>query len=463
MQYTNPGVAASNALEKFMAERDATRRQHLLDNITLQREQRLAQQDADEAEYRKAELEYRKNLLKSQQEDKVTALKEKRGAAAASRVHLGDIVDAPTKTLLDETGYSDAYRRQAPVPIAGGIESVPTPPMGGIRFAPPAGADTPVPEQPAIPPVTGGTPEQFIGRGTVQEQQQGKQEALRKKLADDIRQGVEPKEVIAGYLEAGGDPKEAEGIVTTLKGHATTVPGVGTFGDYLTRMAPGGDTSKLTTTQIEAARKKWMEEGRAPQSGGQGPQPQIFYDSTGKPHAIRFTGDGTAEIPLPEGIVGKTSPITGQIWNRVNASKQVGNHIDEIRAEIEEADRRGLLGPTLGRWNEFLAGRAGSTGDEANDVLLGKLRMDVSAIKSGFAMVHGGARGGSSITLAQRWDKVMDSGKMSKGELMGALDGIQGWLNSYATDPTKAEETKPASTDQKPSAADLIKKYSGKS
>jgi len=187
-----------------------------------------------------------------------------------------------------------------------------------------------------------------------------------------------------------------------------------------------------------------LKAGQAPKTPD--PQPQIFYDGNGKPHAIQFSGGQSREIPLPSGgpdLAGKTSPITTQMRTQANSASRVGSHVEDVQGLIDEADKRGLLGPALGRWSDFLAGSVGSTGNPDDDFLLGELRMGLSNLKSGFAMVHGGARGGGSPGMAARWDKILNSGKMDKHELTGALTEMKKWLDSYASQaPTSGGGTK---------------------
>lgn len=164
--------------------------------------------------------------------------------------------------------------------------------------------------------------------------------------------------------------------------------------------------------------------------GGQNPQPQVFYGNDGKPHALQFVGGVSREIPLPEGMAGKTNPVTSQERNRTSMAKSVQSRFDEIQGQLDEAEKMGLLGPSAGRVSDFLAGKVGSTGDETKDDLLGQLRMNLTAVRSGFASLHG--RGGANAGIARELESKMDQGRMSHAELTGALKAMRGWVDDYA-------------------------------
>lgn len=189
-----------------------------------------------------------------------------------------------------------------------------------------------------------------------------------------------------------------------------------------------------TTRSVGAVGK-----GYHPPAGPQGNVITFTDPNTGKDAMGRAVGTSVTPLHMSgdnsAAVTPKTPPLNAQIQNRMNSAQQVGSHIPEIRSEIEAADAAGVLGPMMGRWADYLAGNVGSTGDPTKDRMLGKLRTDISNIKTGFAMVHGGARGGGSPQLAARWDSIINSGKMSKQELLGAIDGIDTWLKSYAKSP----------------------------
>lgn len=170
------------------------------------------------------------------------------------------------------------------------------------------------------------------------------------------------------------------------------------------------------------------------------PNPTIIQSGTGFAAVTDQRSPTPIATPVLEKGTGKQAglAVTGTTRSRMETAKQIGSHFGEIAKQVEEADQRGLLGPISGRWSDYLAGKVGSTGNPDDDRFLGQLRLEISAVKSGFAMVHGGVRGGGSIQMAERWDKILDSGKMSKDELLGALSGMKGWIDRYGQDPNSA-------------------------
>lgn len=176
---------------------------------------------------------------------------------------------------------------------------------------------------------------------------------------------------------------------------------------------------------------------------------QDVTQKNGKPWAIVHHEPAMSFLPTDNGILrapkggGAATPVTdtagnvvmpkesGQIANRRDLATTVGEAIPEARQDLDEAERMGLLGPLQGRlMNEFLAGKVGSTGNDQADELLGHLRMNLSAIRTGFAAMHG--RGGANLGNAAEVEKQMDATHMSRAELKGALDSMATWVGRYA-------------------------------
>lgn len=137
---------------------------------------------------------------------------------------------------------------------------------------------------------------------------------------------------------------------------------------------------------------------------------------------VRADLRGGRDVPLAE---------SAQSRNRQDMAERVSSHFDDIQQMLDEADKRGLLGPLAGRtFNDFMAGRIGSTGNKDDDELLGELRQNLSLARSGLGSLHG--RGGANIGIVQSLEKNMDAGHMSYAELSGALHAMKNWVNSYA-------------------------------
>lgn len=150
---------------------------------------------------------------------------------------------------------------------------------------------------------------------------------------------------------------------------------------------------------------------------------------------VYWVNPKTQQIRKAEGVL---PMLAGSQRAQRDSAQQVVSHFAETRTSIEEADKRGLLGPLQGRWADFLAGKIGSTGNPENDQLLGDLRTDILLIKSGTTRAHFGARGG--ITYIEKMDEVLNSDKMSKAALLGSLTAAERWLSTYSKDPRTSKE-----------------------
>ncbi len=129
-------------------------------------------------------------------------------------------------------------------------------------------------------------------------------------------------------------------------------------------------------------------------------------------------------------------PDTAQTQTRKENAANVLAHIQDIESEAEQVDKLGLMGPLGGRWGDFMAGRIGAgelaAGNPQNAELLGQFRSDVGLLKSGMAMVHGGARGGGSPAIMARMDALMNAKTMDLSLFKGATTSFKKWLTQYA-------------------------------
>lgn len=152
-------------------------------------------------------------------------------------------------------------------------------------------------------------------------------------------------------------------------------------------------------------------------------------------------------IQTPEGYVRRSDatttlanggtvsgPESAQTKNRRDMADAVGSHFDDVNSLLDEADKKGLLGPLKGRtFVEFMSGKVGSTGDAASDELLGELRTQLSMIRTGVASLHG--RTGANVGIARDIEKKMDEGYMDPAMIRGSLKGLKSWVDKYAKKP----------------------------
>ncbi len=122
---------------------------------------------------------------------------------------------------------------------------------------------------------------------------------------------------------------------------------------------------------------------------------------------------------------------SAQILNREDMAGRVGDHIPETQQQIDEAERKGLLGPISGRtMSQFLNEGWGSTGNAENDDLLSALHMNLSMLATGVASLHG--RNGANQGIAADLKTMLNQNKMSHAGLTSALRTMGKWTSGYA-------------------------------
>lgn len=158
----------------------------------------------------------------------------------------------------------------------------------------------------------------------------------------------------------------------------------------------------------------------------------IGNDAYGNP--IMASKDGTLTVngkPYQGQILPKSSTqATAQTRSSAEFAQSLLPHLDKMEQLVETLDQKGLLGPANGRfWNNFLAGKVGSTGDPATDQALGEFRAFDGLIKTGAMKAHFGSRGGQQ--MYDHFNDLINGGKQSKAEMLGALSGIRSFMNGY--------------------------------
>jgi len=243
--YTNPGSAAVAALHDFMLQREALKDRELerkhrseVEKRQLEREERQAKMEQEKFEFQKQEHE--------------DAKKDKNYQRVEKRIDSMVPGDIPDPELLGDVQKYMPERLQKLTAPSSGIPGVAAVPMGQEQ--------------------TGVLPQESTAiRPTA-----AQAEVIRKrKVVQDSLNSMDPaSRAAAEYYDARGQAMPAavaQGVFKLAPVKTGTTPQVGTFGDYLTRLS-GGDPSKLTVEQIDAARKKWTADGRAPSTAaGSGP------------------------------------------------------------------------------------------------------------------------------------------------------------------------------------------------
>jgi hypothetical protein len=117
----------------------------------------------------------------------------------------------------------------------------------------------------------------------------------------------------------------------------------------------------------------------------------------------------------------KQTDLTAATKSMVEAAPGVITLANRVKQLMAAKDAKGNpvldLGPGASRWQEFMAGKVGSSNAEFT-----KLRTDIGLLSTKLMRMHVGARGGELIM--QHFKDLIDSGKQSPENLNAALDEI---------------------------------------
>lgn len=132
-------------------------------------------------------------------------------------------------------------------------------------------------------------------------------------------------------------------------------------------------------------------------------------------------------VDIEGNTIGWKSPSspTSSIKTQAQQSQDLTKLFTGIRQEIDKAEAAGMLGPGPGRVNEIMTGRVGADNPE-----FAKLRVLMSMSASGALKAHFGARGATQIY--DEFKNKLDAGKMTAGDLKGAMSGFQTFFDEYA-------------------------------
>lgn len=216
MPYQSPGGAFSNAMEEFLFQQAAQKRQSLLDSLAITREERMAKTDMETQHDARERIRQEDERIQGEREDRAIKTFDRGRTRTEEDVKnkvLGDPmtpdllerikrygVDANTIAPEPTAATTIPTLRQAPAGVLPGPETIPAP-IGGV--GPTLSPATPY----SIPPPAD-APIRFGGRPI---------ERARQKLGATIRGGADPREVLTQSLESGVDPKEMEGVLSALR------------------------------------------------------------------------------------------------------------------------------------------------------------------------------------------------------------------------------------------------------
>lgn len=152
--------------------------------------------------------------------------------------------------------------------------------------------------------------------------------------------------------------------------------------------------------------------------------------------------------------------IDAQTRDAAKFAQTALKHIGTINTQIDQLDKQGKLGPLMGRWGEFLAGKVG-----AGDPAFATLRDNIMLMDTAMGRVHGGARGGASPIMLEHFKSMLNAGTMDKATLKSGLGVFQDWLNNYAQMDKAQSPASPGSSSgdlKNLSTDELFKRLTGK-
>lgn len=204
------------------------------------------------------------------------------------------------------------------------------------------------------------------------------------------------RELRTAILKTGGDPLQKK--IETLQRN-----GVAPTDDEMRRMAGAAEPAPPAPTIVTIA----GPDGQA--------IPAVVDKKTRTARPINVEGGGVAEKP---------DPLTA-------SSKQLGEtaHVlipkmDTVLKRLEDPAFAERLGPAVGRWNEFMAGKVG-----AGDPEFAALRATIGLLQTGTMRAHVGARGGAA--MMQKFEGLFNADHMDVPTLRASLGAVRDFLKGY--------------------------------
>lgn len=229
-----------------------------------------------------------------------------------------------------------------------------------------------------------------------------------------------PWEVIPG-LQKPDKPAAPHPVTVDVPGMGTSLPGTMDLA-----------TGKISVNGQDVTDKK--------PTIHQQPATQILPTDAG---FVRVGKNGGPASPVTDTSGANVMPQSpAQIRTRVATSQKVEQIIPDIESGAEAVNAMGLMGPIGGRWADFAAGTWGSAADlkalgynltPEQEQTLNEFRTDLGFLKSGTAMVHGGARGGGSALIMARMDQLINANKMDYNGFKGSLKSFKKLLGKYSS------------------------------
>lgn len=129
---------------------------------------------------------------------------------------------------------------------------------------------------------------------------------------------------------------------------------------------------------------------------------------------------------------------TADELNRLAAANSARDQIALVRSELDEMDKRGMIGPIAGRFNELSTGKikAEQLFKDPNDArLAARFDGDVDLLGKLALKAHLGVRGAASPEQSKQFKANVLSAVGSKSIIQGQLDSLDDIMGVYQKDP----------------------------
>lgn len=455
--FNSAGADASTGILAFLANLDAQRRQQKLDALTAQQQQfeqhiklrdmtLKEQKEQRETEQHKADLAERAAQHATQAEQTTQNIRDKKTQNVEKRLGnmiAGDYPDAQLIQDMDELGMGASAPKppqaqqslpgvvapNAPAVPAGIRVAPPVSPTGGLSPEPPAQMGLTGTSDPAVRPYAGAPKER-----------------------DQRRKDQELDAFITSLPEGSNERKMAESArynaKITAAGLKLDQAGATDNSQAVFRQSPrSGSVERLVNGQWVAWNgdvpkgSHFMTEPAPAQSSFQ-LQPEVDPKTgaqTGRFFSFDTKNNRFSLVDAPTGGPAgtKAAPGAAQAVTKEASKKEAQTTIEHMKADIDEADKAGLIGPTAGRVSD-LERMIGSSNPVATR-LAGRMIAAKMQVDAGI----GGMRAAASPALLKRWDDIL-SAKMSKENLLAAAQVMQDMVGGSAHDTPDAATNAPA-------------------
>lgn len=152
---------------------------------------------------------------------------------------------------------------------------------------------------------------------------------------------------------------------------------------------------------------------------------------------------------------GQIHILTGSTKTTAETAHELMPSFDDAIKMLNDKDLASLLGPVGSRWQEFIAGKIGSSDPALRKATpetiakMNRLRDFVNLLQSGAAKAHIGVRGAGSPGLQEKFERLFNADRMDATTLRDSLNATKDFFKRYESiaykDKTPAA-TAPAAT-----------------